>query len=219
MNQHTFELPLTPSYHAHDFVVTPSNALAHAHITEFMPEAANMLLLLGPTASGKTHLAHMWAQQQNAAFLNGESLTAEASASYFQRHNAIVLEAIEAAPKDKFFHLLQYLKQNPRHSALFTSNKDISALWQESPDIHSRLKSLPLAQLNEPDDMLLEALFIKGFSDRQLRVDPALIAYLIPRVERSCVAVYQLLQQLDDAALQEKRPITLPLARSVLENT
>lgn len=219
MNQTVFELPPRTSYLAEDFVVTDSNALAHKQITEFAGQPSNVMLLLGPEASGKTHLAHIWAEQQGAVFIAADALSAEDSSEYFAQHSAVVVEDIERCPKDALFHFAQHLKLSPEHKALLSSSKNLAQLWVESPDIHSRLKSWPVALLEEPDDTLLEALLIKGFSDRQLRVDPALITYLLPRIERSCVAVYQLLHQLDHAALQEKRPITLPLARSVLEKT
>ena len=42
--------------------------------------------------------------------------------------------------------------------------------------------------------------------------------YLIARIERSFAAVAGTVEAVDTAALERKRPITVPLVREVLEN-
>jgi chromosomal replication initiation ATPase DnaA len=63
---------------------------------------------------------------------------------------------------------------------------------------------------------LIEAVMIKQFTDRQIRVAPDVVAYLVPRLERSLAAVRAVVAALDRAALAERRPITVPLARQIL---
>jgi chromosomal replication initiation ATPase DnaA len=57
---------------------------------------------------------------------------------------------------------------------------------------------------------------IKQFADRQLRVAPDVVAFLVPRLERSLATVRKVVAALDAAALAERRAITVPLARQVL---
>jgi chromosomal replication initiation ATPase DnaA len=57
---------------------------------------------------------------------------------------------------------------------------------------------------------------VKHFADRQLRVQPPVIAYLVRRMERSFAAAAALAARLDQLALAEGRPIGLALARRVL---
>ena len=76
---------------------------------------------------------------------------------------------------------------------------------------------MPFVELESPDDMLLRAVLVKLFADRQLRVDEKVIAYLLPRMERSLSAARRLVAALDDAALEERRNITRQLAAKVLE--
>jgi chromosomal replication initiation ATPase DnaA len=42
--------------------------------------------------------------------------------------------------------------------------------------------------LEPPDDALLSAVLVKLFADRQIAVAPALVAYLVPRIDRSFAA-------------------------------
>ena len=43
----------------------------------------------------------------------------------------------------------------------------------------SRLRALPLAEIEAPDDALLSAVLVKHFADRQLNVEPSVIAYCL----------------------------------------
>ncbi|MEO1543144.1 MAG: hypothetical protein AAFR75_03885, partial [Pseudomonadota bacterium] len=69
----------------------------------------------------------------------------------------------------------------------------------------------------EPDEMLLRAVLVKLFSDRQLRVDPKVISFLLLRMERSMEAARRVVQRIDDIALQMRRNVTVPLAQMALE--
>jgi len=69
--------------------------------------------------------------------------------------------------------------------------------------------------LAEPDDALLGAVLVKLFNDRQLRVQPALIDFLLGRMERSLAAAGSLVERLDARALRLRRPITRSLAQEV----
>ncbi|HKO09467.1 MAG TPA: DNA replication protein, partial [Alphaproteobacteria bacterium] len=83
-------------------------------------------------------------------------------------------------------------------------------------DLRSRLLAAPAVAVAAPDETLLAALLVKLFADRQLRVGAELIAFLLPRMERSFEGAVRLVAALDAAALAAKRPLTMPLARSVL---
>jgi chromosomal replication initiation ATPase DnaA len=99
---------------------------------------------------------------------------------------------------------------------LLTATEPPSAWPVRLPDLRSRLLAAWPVRIEPPDDALLRALLVKQFADRQLRVEPAVIEYLIPRLERSFASMREAVDLLDRAALRNQRPITLPLARKVL---
>jgi chromosomal replication initiation ATPase DnaA len=68
-----------------------------------------------------------------------------------------------------------------------------------------------------PDETLIGAVLVKQFADRQIKVEAAVISFLVARMERSFEMAGRLVAALDAAALAEKRAITLPLATRVLE--
>ena len=60
-------------------------------------------------------------------------------------------------------------------------------------------------------------MLVKQFADRQLKVDDDVIGFLLRRMERSFAAARAMVGAIDDLALAERRNITVPLVRRVLE--
>jgi chromosomal replication initiation ATPase DnaA len=62
----------------------------------------------------------------------------------------------------------------------------------------------------------MEALIVKLFHDRQLRVGPEVVGYLLTRMERSFAAAQAVVETIDRQSLAERRQVSVPLARQVL---
>ncbi|TMJ27251.1 MAG: hypothetical protein E6G96_13280 [Alphaproteobacteria bacterium] len=83
-------------------------------------------------------------------------------------------------------------------------------------DLGSRLRALPSVTLAPPDDMLLRAVLVKLFADRQIAVEESLVSYVLTRIERSFAAARKVVQQLDAEAMRRKRALTRALAAEIL---
>ena len=79
------------------------------------------------------------------------------------------------------------------------------------------MQASTLARLDPPDDMLLSAVLVKLFDDRQISVNANLIDYLLPRMERSLAEAARLVAELDRMALAENRPVTRTLAMRLFD--
>lgn len=207
MPQYTLPISLPPVYAEENFVVCDSNREAHRWIAAWPDWPAHALLLHGALGSGKTHLGRIWAAKSRAAVVT------EASAPPLT--SSLVLENIERMPERALLHLLNAAKESP-HFLLLTSFLPPTQLPFALPDLMSRLKSLPAAFIDAPDDAALAASLRKQFADRQLKVEEDVIAWLMPRIERSFSAARETVELLDAAALAEKRDITVPFARQAL---
>ena len=64
--QLALDLALEPDYRAASFAVSEANAAALALVNRWPRWRQGHLLLVGPAASGKTHLAHMWRERTRA---------------------------------------------------------------------------------------------------------------------------------------------------------
>lgn len=173
------------------------------------------MVLAGPPGSGKTHLGAIWAGMAEATSLTvGEFAAFVASGG---EPGNILIDGAGEGPLDEtaFFHLLNGAR-NAGRSILVTSRRWPSQWPIRLPDLISRLKSAPVTEIAEPDDALLCGVITKLFSDRQIIIDPAVVTFLVSRIERSLATAQDVVERLDKAALETKSRITRPLAAQVI---
>jgi len=204
MTQLKFGFKPKPVFSAEDFVVSEANREAFSWITEWPKWPGNALLLHGAKSSGKTHLANIWAKKSGAEFSSdAEKL-------------ALVVENIESfTDQEKLFHLINRMKEK-NGWLLLTANVPAARLPVALPDLASRLKAIPSVGLNPPDDVLLKSVLMKLFSDRQLKVPAAAIDFILSRMNRSFPDAAALVEKIDTLSAEEKRAITIPLVKKVL---
>ena len=92
-----------------------------------------------------------------------------------------------------------------------TSRKPISEIKIQLEDLKSRLNSILEAKINQPDDELVRLLLIKIFNDKQLKVNPAVINYLLRRIDRSYESINNFVKKIDEFSLEKGRKITVNL--------
>lgn len=218
IRQLTFDLPARTAWRREDFFVSPANAAALAALDDWRNWPGGKMVLCGPKGCGKTHLARLWAAETGAAVLSATALAA-ADLPALSAHGAVAVEDAEAVAGDgageaAFFHLHNLVTQSGH---LLVTAATPPRDWRLAlPDLASRVQAAGLARIEAPDDALLSAVLIKLFSDRQITVPPAVIPYLVQRMERSIDAARDLVAALDARALAEGRPITRALAAEVM---
>jgi chromosomal replication initiation ATPase DnaA len=210
------ELALEPRFGQEDFLVSQSNADAYATIEAWPEWPSRTLVLCGPAASGKSHLAAIWAARAAARQLSARSL-GKADVPALVSSNAVAVEDIDRAGQDEaaLFHLVN-LAQEKGAFLLLTAARPPSELAIVTPDLISRLRRMPLVSIAPPDDALIRALLVKLFVDRQLVVDTALLEYLVLRIERSFTGVRSTVEKLDRETLARGKRLTRPVAAKIL---
>ncbi len=177
--------------------------------------AAFALGLFGPAGCGKSHLAHIFCERTDGVLLPAAALTADDVPAIAACPAAVVEDADQGVDEAALFHLFNLVRETGHF--LMLTGRDAPARWTiRLPDLRSRLSSIPVAAIRPPEDDLLEALLVKLFADRQLRVGPDILTFLLARMERSFDAARALVAATDAAALAQKREITTALVRDVL---
>jgi chromosomal replication initiation ATPase DnaA len=217
--QLAFDLPSREALGREDFFVSPANALAVAALEGWRDWPGGRMLLLGPEGAGKTHLAHVWAAETGAAMLAARGLEGHDLPALAAR-GAVVIEDADRlddpADETALFHL-HNLAGAQGAALLLTATVPVRDWRLTLPDLSSRMQAVAVARLDPPDDALLSAVLVKLFTDRQIAVAPALIAYLASRMDRSIAAARRLVARLDAEALAEGRPVTRALASALLD--
>lgn len=211
-------LPAKAALGRGDFLVAPPNADAVLAVEGWRGWPGRKLILTGPAGSGKTHLAHVWATEADATILAVADLAGALGRPLAPEARIAVEDADGITdPEDELRLLGLHNLLQECGGWLFLTARTAPADWPlRLPDLASRLQAAGIARLREPDDALLSGLLLKLFDDRQIAVDPAVIAYLAPRIERSFAAAQRLVARLDTAALAQRRAITRPFAAEVL---
>jgi chromosomal replication initiation ATPase DnaA len=214
MTQLTLEWPALPTATGRaDFLGSDCNRAALEQVERWPDWPAKALVLYGPPGSGKTHLAHVWRERAGARLIDGVALTPAVAADIA---GPVAIDDAERAPETALLHL--YNAAIERGLGVLIVAAQAPASWPIAlPDLASRMRALPVVQIAAPDDALLAGVLVKHFADRQLRVEPEVIKFLLPRMERSFAAAARLAEGLDRLALSRGGPITVPLARRLLE--
>ena len=214
--QLAFDLGHRPALGADDFLVAPCNQDAVAWVDRWPEWPAPALTIHGPKACGKTHLANVWRSRANARFIAVAELTSLSPYDLLGDSNACVVDDVESGfDEAALFHLYNAARDMGGH-ILLTAETSPSAWPLTLNDLRSRLVAAPAVAVGSPADSVLGAVLVKLFADRQLRVEPEILSYILVRMERSFAAAESIVAALDKAALAARRAITIPLARDVL---
>lgn len=207
-------LPALSALGADDFLVTASNAEAARWLDAWPDWPGGGLLLYGPAASGKSHLAAIWAGRAQASVVPAAALT---RAQALDLSGAVAVDDVDdpAADAETMFHLINIARAE-NLSFLLTARRSAAAWSSGLADLDSRLRALPAVGLHPPDDMLLAGLAAKLFADRQITVPDTVIDFMLAHLERSCAAIAVAVEQLDQASLAQRRKLTRQLAQDVL---
>lgn len=217
--QLTLDLPHRPALGIDDFLVSPCNETAITKIDDPEGWSSPALIIVGEEGCGKTHLTRVFQLMHDATPFTPDD-TSTSDVSDLPATPAFLID--DAAPwignrerEETLFHLYNRCFESGERMML--TARTFPAQWPfVIADLASRLKSAAIAEIGPPDDALLMAMLAKLFADRQVRVAPGVIEYVMPRIERSFASVQAFVAAVDERALRDKRQITVPLARQVL---
>jgi len=211
------DLPHRAALGAEDFLVSDCNLAAVRLIDAWPNWQDHVQLLIGPPASGKTHLARVWQALSGAEGLEPERLAMDFVDSMSAGTPLVVEDADRLAYDEKtLFHLLN-LAREKRLFVLLTA-RTVPSRWPFSlPDLLSRLNAVPAVEIGPPDEALIRTVMLKHFADRQLDIDPKVLTYLALHVDRSLAAAEAAVAAVDRAALATGRKISRQLVIEVLQ--
>lgn len=221
----SLQLPLDfehrPSLTGEDFLVVESNRDAVIWLDRWPDWPTPALVIHGPAGCGKTHLAHVFLARSGGRKLSILDMSADEPRDLIEDIPACVIEDaerfLEAGLEQALLHLYNALKETGGQ-LLLTSRRPPSRWPVHLADLRSRLNTATAVRIGPPDDTLMQAVVVKLFADRQLKVDQDVVTFMLARMERSFDAARELVARIDAAALKERRKITVRLVRDLLKD-
>ena len=204
------------------FVVSSANWEAVTIVDKWPAWPSHALILYGPSGCGKTHIGRFWAQAAGARILNPAELTEDQLPSLLGGNAQFLLDdaglvAGRREAERALFHI--YNAAQAAGGRLLLTGSAPPALWNvQIPDLRSRLAAAPAIAIAAPDDELLSRLLVKLFADRGIAVPPEVVDYLVRRMERSFGAARRIVSMMDERALSLHRPVTVAIAREIMES-
>ncbi len=206
-----------------DFMVAACNYEAFKLVDSWPDWPFFAICIYGPEGCGKTHLATIFAHTVStlthwpykipcikAKDINFETL------EYFNLCQCLIVEDLnENIDNEALFHLYNHYR-NEGGYILFTSQQAPARLKFHLPDLRSRMNIVPSAAINEPDDEMLSALFLKLFTDRQITVAPEVINYMLHNTQRSFAYACKLVAEIDNISLAKKRAVSIAIVKEAL---
>ncbi len=176
-----------------DFLIADPNARAFEHLKRWSLWPVPVTLLSGPRKSGRSLLGRIFVRKTGGRLFDNA-----------ERHDEELL-----------FHAWNDAQERRRPLLLIADEAPPG--WPIAlPDLRSRLTATPQIRIEQPDDALVAQLLTKLLADRGLVVSPDITEFLVPRIERSYLAVQQIVDVIDRTMLSGQRRMSLAMVRRAL---
>jgi len=217
-NQKTLKFVHESNYGEENLVKSSCNNIAINFIEKWPNWSLDnrIVCIFGATGSGKTHIARVWKKKSNAKILNKISnLTLN---NIYENNSPLVFEDINSNiywPENLLFEFINKIKLSENY-LLITCKENPNKIKWNLKDLISRFSSFVNIEIKLPDDNLIKNILVKQFADRQFSIEKKLIEYISFRIERSYLAINNIVNLIDELTLKYKKPVSLSIVKEAL---
>ena len=169
------------------------------------------IFLFGPKKSGKSHLASLWKNKNNAILYNNNL-----SQIIKNKKNVVIDDFLGQSSEEDIFHLINHCKLN-NLKLYFVSSVDINSYKFKFIDLYSRLREFIYLEIKAPDEEMCKMLMVKLFYDKQIIIkNKEIFDFIFKRLNRTYLDIYIFIEKLDKLPLEKKRQLTIPLIKEII---
>ena len=217
LRQQLFNFRFNKSFNKIDFFVSESNFYAYNLILSWPKWEKKIINIFGERYSGKTHLIQIFLEKNKGLMVNLNDLKNYDLDKLRFNENIIIENITEELDESLFYSLIDTIDKYNKFLIL-TSNKSVSNFNVKLGDLKSRLKNCLFAEIQKPDDMLIQALIAKNLADYQISLDSKLIDFISKRITRSYNKIREFVCTIDEISLKKKKPINFKIITEILED-
>ena len=217
LRQQLFNFEFNKSFNSNDFFVSESNFYAYNLLLSWPNWEKKIINIHGERYSGKTHLIEIFLEKNKGLIIDINKLKNYDLEKLRFNQNIIIDNISEKLDESLFYSLIDTIDKYNKFLIL-TSNKSINDLNIKLKDLKSRLKNCLFAEIQRPDDILIQALITKNLADYQITLDSKLIDYISKRITRSYSKIREFVCTIDEISLKKKNPINMKIIKEILED-
>ncbi|UAT42678.1 hypothetical protein GUI12_00685 [Anaplasmataceae bacterium AB001_6] len=204
------ENDIQKSYKIEDYIISKSNRLSHQRLIS-SPWDSHCAILFGVKGSGKSHLANLWKEKEQAQFISN------AEYDRLMTYSCVIEDFDKDINEINLFHCFNIAKEYG-NKLLLTSSVHVNQLKLFLPDLKTRFFIAMHVELFPPDDDLLKVMLFKAFHERNIRVDTDIIKYVLDRIDRTAEAVFRLVDIVCDISDRTGHKVNMRLIRSIIND-
>jgi chromosomal replication initiation ATPase DnaA len=198
-------------------VVAEANRDAAKLLTDWRAWPGGALALVGPGGSGKTHLALAWALEVGARQVSASATAEDAAAIFHEAGGRLFVDDADAQADEGMLWRVLDLTRATGGAVLLVGARTPSAWPVTLPDLRSRLASLPVAKLGEPDEALMDVVLRRICREQFIQLSDDAARYLVRRLPRTFAAARQWAAALDGELVRGAKPVSLTGAKRALQ--
>ena len=188
----------------------------------FLNQKSSELYIYGASGSGKTHVLQgavlkSLADDKNALYIDCSDSLPEHLVEFIDQISLISFDNVHLIAKENeeiFFDLFNRARQSKVN--ILVSGDSLPVELRVMKDIKTRLSLTAVFKLEELNDELTVMVIDSQMIERNLKIDPKVYKYLFKNVSRDLKKLLSTLDDLDQASLQSKKPISIPFVREFL---
>ena len=214
-NQNIFNFNEHKNFNYEDYFVSKSNYFAFEILQKWPNWEKSILNIHGESFSGKTHLSKIFLGKNKGIMIIEKDINDEIFKKLKLYENIIIDEFNYKTNETLLYSIFNFIDSENKY-LIINSTQPINEVDFQLKDLESRSKNCLFAKIENPDDELINAIILKNFSDRQIKIDNKLIDYIAKRIDRSYGKISQFIYKIDELSLKKKKPIDFKIIKEIL---
>lgn len=228
--QLVLELELRESYTLDNFIAGDNTLLIKMLEQMMRPSGERQILIWGGNYTGKSHLLQALCQRFSEKKIASSYFPLQQFIEHspdildgFENINLVCIDDVQMLQnqpiwQEKIFNLIN-LMRDAGNRLLFSSSLPANELNLQLEDLRSRLNWGPVIQLEYLNDENKKRALRLRASIKGFELSDQVASYMLTNYSRDMAALFEKLEHLDHASLQQKRRLTIPFVKQVFEKT
>ena len=217
LRQQLFNFKFSKSLSKNDFFVSESNFYAYNLLLSWPKWEKKIINIHGERYSGKTHLIEIFLKKNKGLIIDIKKFENYDLDELRFNENIIIENISDEIDESLFYSFIDTIDKYNKFLIL-TSNKPLNDFNFKLKDLKSRIKNCLFAEIQKPDDILIQALITKNLADYQITIDSKLIDFISKRITRSFTKIREFICTIDEISLKKKKPITMKIIKEILKD-